>query len=163
MTPVFESLTNKLKERFGVAVESIYEFRDEVTLSVKKEIIDEVCRFLHDNTEWRFDICEDVTAIDWYEPVNRFEVVYHLFCLKHKIRIVLKAKVDERDCVVPTISSVYTGANWQEREVYDMFGIEFSDHPDLRRIYMPEDYEYFPLRKDFPLMGIPGSIPLPQR
>lgn len=163
MSSILESLINKLKETFIASIEAVNTFRGEVTVQVNKEAIVEVCRFLHDNPDCAFEICEDVCGVDLYEPENRFEVVYQLFSLKPKERIALKVKVDEKDCAVPTITSVYSGANWQEREVFDMYGIEFTEHPDLRRIYMPEEFEYFPLRKDFPLMGIPGSIPLPQR
>ncbi len=163
MSSILESLIQKLKETFIASIEAVNTFRGEMTVQLNKEAIIEVCRFLHDNHDCAFEICEDVCGVDLYEPENRFEVVYHLFSLKHKERIALKVKVDEKDCTVPTITSVYSGANWQEREVFDMYGIEFTDHPDLRRIYMPEEFEYYPLRKDFPLMGIPGSIPLPQR
>jgi NADH-quinone oxidoreductase subunit C len=76
---------------------------------------------------------------------------------------VLKADVDESDCTIDTVSSVWQAANWHERETYDMYGIKFNNHPDLRRMYMPEEFEYHPLRKDFPLMGIPGSLPLPKK
>ena len=75
----------------------------------------------------------------------------------------LKADVDESDCKIDTVSSVWKTSNWQERECYDMYGIKFNNHPDLRRIYMPEEFEYHPLRKDFPLLGIPGSLPLPKK
>jgi NADH-quinone oxidoreductase subunit C len=75
----------------------------------------------------------------------------------------LKVAVEEADPFVPSMVSVWLGANWHERETYDMFGIKFTGHPDLRRLFMPEEFEYFPLRKDFPTMGIPDSLPLPRR
>ena len=94
---------------------------------------------------------------------DRFEVVYHLYSLEHKRYVRLKVRVDEQDPVVPTVTGIWPGANWHERETFDMFGIRFAGHPDLRRLYMPEEFEYYPLRKDFPLMGIPDSLPLPRR
>lgn len=83
--------------------------------------------------------------------------------MKNKFRLKLKSDVDEKDCNIDSVSSVWRAANWQERECYDMYGIIFNNHPDLRRMYMPEDFEYHPLRKDFPLLGIPGSLPLPKK
>ena len=94
---------------------------------------------------------------------ERFLVVYQLTSFKNKERLRLKVKVDGSDPVCPSIVSVYKSANWYEREAFDMFGIDFEGHPDMRRIYMPEEYEYYPLRKDFPQMGVPGSIPLPRK
>jgi NADH-quinone oxidoreductase subunit C len=98
-----------------------------------------------------------------YTPTERFQVVYHIFSLKNRFRLRLKISLDESDLRVPTVSSVWSTANWHEREAYDMFGIIFEGHPDLRRLYMPDEFEYFPLRKDFPLMGIPGSLSLPKK
>jgi NADH-quinone oxidoreductase subunit C len=98
-----------------------------------------------------------------YRPEERFEVVYNLYSLKNREYVRLKVLVDERDLTVPTVTGVWPGANWHERETYDMFGIVFTGHPDLRRLFMPEEFEYFPLRKDFPTMGIPDSLPLPRR
>jgi NADH-quinone oxidoreductase subunit C len=89
-------------------------------------------------------------------------MVYILSSLQHSFRLKITADIDERDNRVDSVASVWAGASWAEREVYDMYGIEFNHHPDLRRMYMPEDFEHFPLRKDFPLMGIPGSLPLPK-
>jgi NADH-quinone oxidoreductase subunit C len=108
-------------------------------------------------------LCEDVTAIDWARRKNRFTVVYHIFSLKLNSRLRLKADVDESELSVDSVSSVWKTADWHERETYDMYGIIFNNHPDLRRMYMPEEFEYYPLRKDFPMMGIPGSLPLPKK
>ncbi len=103
----------------------------------------------------------DALGHDRMEKKDRFEVTYNLRNHKTKQRVFLKVRCDERDPHVTSLVSVWTGANWHEREAYDMFGIHFDGHPDMRRMYLPDDFEYFPLRKDFPLMGVPGSIPLP--
>ena len=89
--------------------------------------------------------------------------MYNLYSLGHKRHLRLKVRTGEEHPVVPTVTGVWPGANWHERETFDMFGIRFDGHPDLRRMYMPEEFEYYPLRKDFPLMGIPDSLPLPRR
>jgi NADH-quinone oxidoreductase subunit C len=86
-----------------------------------------------------------------------------LYSLAHKGYLRLKVLVEESDATVPTLTGVWPSANWHERETFDMFGIKFAGHPDLRRFYMPEEFEYYPLRKDFPLTGIPDSLPLPRR
>jgi NADH-quinone oxidoreductase subunit C len=103
----------------------------------------------------------DAFGIDRMEKKDRFEITYNLRNHKTNQRIFLKVRCDERDPHVPSLVSVWGGANWHEREALDMFGVNFDNHPDPRRMYMPEDFEYYPLRKDFPLMGVPGSIPLP--
>jgi NADH-quinone oxidoreductase subunit C len=103
----------------------------------------------------------DGFGYDRMERKMRFEITYNLRNHVTRDRIFLKVRCDERDPHVPSLSSVWSGCNWNEREAYDMYGVVFDNHPDLRRMYMPEDYEYYPLRKDFPLMGVPGSIPLP--
>lgn len=161
MEPAVEPLIQSLREKFGVGVEEVSEFRDETTVTLRKDLIAEACRFLRE--EQGFPLLENISGVDQYRPEFRFEVVYHLFNLEKKIRLALKVRVDESDPELPSITGVYAGANWQEREVYDFFGLTFSDHPDLRRVYMPEEFEYYPLRKDFPLMGIPGSLDLPKR
>ena len=132
-------------------------------LSSIKKILLKFVHFLKSDSELEFNLCEDITAIDWATRKNRFTVVYHIFSIKHNFRLRLKADVDESDCTIDSVSSVWKTANWQERETYDMYGIKFNNHPDLRRMYMPEEFEYYPLRKDFPLMGIPGSLPLPKK
>ncbi len=158
-----ELVTSKLKERFPQINFEISEFRGELTLAFDKKNVVEVCKFLKEDSDLEFRLCEDVTAIDWARRKNRFTVVYHIFTLKHNFRLRLKADVDESECSIDTVTSVWKSANWAEREAYDMYGIKFNSHPDLRRMYMPEEFEYHPLRKDFPLMGIPGSLPLPKK
>jgi NADH-quinone oxidoreductase subunit C len=162
------SITNdrvleRLRAHFNESILSVNEFRGELTVVVKKEDIVRVCDFLKHDDELRFDLLEDLCGVDMYTPIDRFQVVYHVFSLKNKFRLRLKVMVDESDLKVPTVSTVWSTANWHEREAYDMFGIIFEGHPDLRRLYMPDEFEYFPLRKDFPLMGIPGSLSLPKK
>ena len=160
---VKELLQQKLKEKFPKSEFEFSEFRDELSIKLNKENILSVCRFLKEDTDLEFLLCEDITAVDWAKRKDRFTVVYHIFSLKNKFRLVLKSDVDESDCSIDSVSSVWKTSNWQERECYDMYGIKFNNHPDMRRIYMPEEFEYYPLRKDFPLMGIPGSLPLPKK
>ena len=139
------------------------ESKGELTLSFNKQDIVKVCQLLKNDPELSFNFCEDITAIDWSRRTDRFTVVYHIFSMANKFRVRLKCDVDENDCSIDSVSSVWKTADWEERETYDMYGIHFNNHPDLRRMYMPEDFEYYPLRKDFPLMGIPGSLPLPKK
>ena len=156
-------LLDKLQSKFKDSIESVNEFRDELTTVVKKQDIVRICQFLRDDETLKFDSLRDLCGADYYRPHERYEVVYNLYSLKNKFRIRLKVKVDENDSHVPSVVSVWSTANWAEREAYDMYGIIFDGHPDLRRMYMPEEFEHYPLRKDFPLMGIPGSLPLPRK
>ena len=158
-----ENIKEKLQQHFQADIVSINEFRGELTVVVKKKHIVKVCQFLRDDEELCFDSLRDVCGADYYRPDERYEVIYNLYSLKNKFRLRLKVRVEESDLTVPTVTGVWPTADWEERETYDMFGIRFDGHPDLRRIYMPEEFEYFPLRKDFPLMGIPGSLPLPPK
>lgn len=158
-----DSQLQSLRENFRDSIQLVNDFRGERTLVVKKADIVRVCEFLRDNEAFRFDSIRDICGVDYYRPDDRYEVVYNLYSLEGKLRIRLKVCVDESDMHVPSVTSVWEGADWLERETYDMFGIFFDGHPDLRRIYMPEEFEHYPLRKDFPLMGIPGSLPLPRK
>lgn len=158
-----EIITKKLNEHFPDAGFEFSEYVGEFNIKLDKKFIHPVCKLLKEDSELEFLLCEDITAVDWAKRKNRFTVVYHLFTLKHNFRLVLKCDVDESDCNIDTVSSVWKTSNWQERECYDMYGIKFNNHPDMRRIYMPEDFEYHPLRKEFPLMGIPGSLSLPKK
>jgi len=139
------------------AVKKKTEFRGEVTLSIERDAIKEICR--HCKCELGFDMLLDVTSIDNFGEEPRFEVVYELYSMANGLHLRLKLSVSEDDLTVPTVSDVWATANWHEREVYDMMGIKFADHPDLRRILMWEGYPYYPLRKEFPLAGKPTDLP----
>jgi NADH-quinone oxidoreductase subunit C len=158
-----ELIPQKLKAKFSDVDFKISDYKDELTIKLDKKNIVNVCRFLKEDYDLHFSLCSDVTAIDWAKRKNRFTVVYNIFSIKHNFRLRLKADIDESECMIDSVSSVWGAANWHERETYDMYGIKFNNHPDLRRMYMPEEFEYHPLRKDFPLMGIPGSLPLPKK
>ncbi|MCK4224756.1 MAG: NADH-quinone oxidoreductase subunit C [candidate division Zixibacteria bacterium] len=146
-----ENLTlTRLKEKFPELILETVEFRGELTVVVKKEDIVPVCNFLRDDPELSFNFLSDLCGVDYMGRKPRFDVVYHLYSLDKKHRVRLKVKVEEGENV-PTVTSVWSNANWFEREVFDMFGVKFDNHPDLRRILMPEDWEGHPLRKDFPL------------
>jgi NADH-quinone oxidoreductase subunit C len=116
----------------------------------------EVARYLRDTAGAAFDYCSDVTATDWPLRPERFDVIYCLYSIRHRHRVRLKVKAAEHD-PVPSVTGIWPGANWLEREVYDMFGVNFTGHPDRRRILMPEDWQGFPERKDYPLEG-PGEL-----
>lgn len=156
-------IPQKLKEEFPTVEFDVSDYKDELTIKFDKKYVVEVCAFLKSDSELEFNLCSDITAVDWSTRKNRFTVVYNIFSMKHNFRLRLKSDVDESDCKIDSVSSVWGAANWQERETYDMYGIKFNNHPDLRRMYMPEEFEYHPLRKEFPLMGIPGSLPLPKK
>jgi len=158
-----EILLKKITDQFPELKIDTTDFRDELTFSFDKSFIIPVCTFLKSNPDLEFILCADITAIDWAERKNRFTLVYNLYSFKNNFRLRLKSNVDESDCTIDSVTSVWKSANWQERETYDMYGIKFNTHPDLRRMYMPEEFEYHPLKKDFPLTGIPGSLPLPKK
>lgn len=150
-----------LKSKFPTSIIDVKEFQNETTIFVKRDDIPKICEFLRDDNGCQFNYLSDLCGADAYTGENRFEVIYNLLSINLKQRIRIKIFVDENDLRVPTVSNIWEAANWFERETYDMFGIIFDGHPDLRRMYMPEDFEYFPLRKNFPLMGVPNSLPLP--
>jgi len=106
--------------------------------------------YLKEEDPLRFDILADLTAVDFWKRQPRFEVVYHLLSLENKVRLRIKVPVDDSDCTVPSLCKIWPGANWYEREVFDMFGIRFEGHPDLRRILMYPEFQGHPLRKDYP-------------
>jgi NADH-quinone oxidoreductase subunit C len=156
MTP--KQLAKTLKQQFEGIVSDPVEFRGELTLELlDASRIAEVCQFA--KAELGFDFLVDLTTIDNHEETPRWTAVYHLYGYGHSCHLRLKTSVSEESSELPTVSTVWRTANWHEREAYDMMGIRFAGHPDLRRILMWEGYPYFPLRKDFPLAGKPSEMP----
>ena len=148
----------KLATQFEGCFEPPIEFRGEVTLKLRvADRVAEVCSFAKKTLG--FDYLVDISSVDNYGEDPRFTVVYHLYGYGHRCHIRLKTDVSEEISELPTVTSVWRTADWHEREVYDMMGIRFRGHPDLRRILMWEGYPYFPLRKDFPLAGKPTDLP----
>ncbi|KPL00094.1 MAG: hypothetical protein AMJ91_05410 [candidate division Zixibacteria bacterium SM23_73_3] len=143
-------ILTRLKEKFPESILEVAEFRGELTLVVKREDIVPLCTFLRDDPELSFNFLSDLCGVDRLGRKPRFDVVYHLYSLDKGHRVRLKIKVEEGESVL-TVTSVWSNANWFERETFDMFGVKFDNHPDLRRILMPEDWVGHPLRKDFPL------------
>jgi NADH-quinone oxidoreductase subunit C len=158
-----QTVLERLKNRFGDAILESREFRGELTVVVAKERIVEVCSDLKNDPVLSYDFLSDLCGIDMFTPEKRFGVIYNLLSLKNRHRLRIKTFTEEENPRIQTVSGIWGTANAHERETYDMFGIVFEGHPDLRRMYMPEEFEYHPLRKDFPLMGIPGSLPLPKK
>ena len=130
-------------------------------ITIKNEEEMNVCKMLRD--EAGMDWLVDAVSVDRFKKQDRFEMIYNLRSTKTRDRLFIRIKLDSKEPAMESLTQVWDSANWYEREAYDMMGINFINHPDLRRMYMPDDYEYYPLRKDFPLMGIPGSIPLPNK
>ena len=135
------------------AVEEVKFDREEMTIYVERGSIREACVQLKEDSACPFNFLSDVTCVDWYPREPRFDVVYHLLSIPKKERVRLKVRLNSSSPVVESLTSVWPGANYFEREVFDLFGIRFSGHPYLRRILMPEDWEGYPLRKDYPVEG----------
>lgn len=148
-----------LRAAFGEAVVDVMVYAREHTVHIEKKRIVEVCTFLKE--QQGFGYLVDLGGTDRFTDEDRFEVFYNLVNIDAGRRLRLKVRVDEDDPHVPSVTPLFRAANWNERECYDMLGLIFDGHPDLRRMYMPEDFEYYPQRKEFPLLGIPGSLPLP--
>lgn len=151
-------LAQQLKTRFGDLISEPKEFRAEITVQLSDaERIAEVCQFA--KKDLGMDYLVDVSSIDNYGADPRWTVVYHFYGYGHRCHLRLKTDVSEEKSELPTVTGVWRTADWHEREVYDMMGIKFRGHPDLRRILMWEGYPYFPLRKDFPLAGKDSNLP----
>jgi NADH-quinone oxidoreductase subunit C len=142
----------RVKGRFGDDVGPLSEPKIDQHCVVKRDRIVEVCRFLKAEPELGFDLLEDLTAVDWPKK-NVIEMVYHLLSYRHRHVFKLKVEADRAAPSVPTVEGVWKTANWFEREVYDLFGVDFPGHPDLRRIMLPDDWVGHPLRKDYQEAG----------
>lgn len=146
-----------IEKRFAARIRSKVEFRGETTLLIAADALIEIC--LACKEEYGFDYLIDISSLDHFGQEPRFQMVYELYSLEKNIHLRLKFDVSEDSLEVPTVHEIWPTANWHEREIYDMMGIRFSGHPDLRRILMWDGYPYFPLRKDFPLEGKPSDVP----
>ena len=150
----------RLRSGLSDAVVSEHEQHGDATVVVAKDRLLEVLGFLHEEVDLAFDMLSDLTAVDYLDGHRgqqrdadrepRFEVVYHLYSIVHNHRLRVKVGVDEGDCEVESVVAIWPAANWMEREVFDLYGICFANHPDLRRILLYEEFEGHPLRKDYP-------------
>ena len=150
-------LLNSLSQLFGAKLLEKTEFRGETTYTIAPADLREVAKFCRD--ELSFDYLIDITSVDNFGEEPRFEIVYELYSMTRAIHLRLKLRIAEDPGTVDTVSDIWPTANWHEREIFDMMGIKFNGHPDLRRILMWDGYPYYPLRKEFPLEGLPSDMP----
>ena len=150
-------LLTSLGKAFGSKLQERIEFRGETSFVIAAGDLREVATFCKE--ELSFDYLLDITSVDHFGSEPRFEVVYELYSMSRAIHLRLKLRVSEDAPTVDTVSDIWPTADWHEREIYDMMGLKFNGHPDLRRILMWDGYPYFPLRKEFPLEGKPSDMP----
>ncbi len=146
----------KLTQTFADQILEVVDAFGQTTVSVKRDKIVEMLQFLKEDPDLKYDMLMDLFGVDYLEMggFERFAVVYHLYSDTHNTRLRIKAFVPEGDEKIDSVTHLWAAANWAEREVFDMFGIHFTHHPDLRRLLCPDNFEGFPLRKDFPVEGI---------
>jgi NADH-quinone oxidoreductase subunit C len=152
-----EELLASLEKSLAEKIQNKTEFRSETTYTISSSDLHEIAKFCRD--ELSFDYLIDITSIDNFGEEPRFEIVYELYSMPSPVYVRLKLHVSEEMGAVDTVSDIWPTANWHEREIYDMMGIKFNGHPDLRRILMWDGYPFFPLRKEFPLEGLPSEMP----
>jgi len=146
-----DALIDKIKEHFGEAITEAVATLGQQVIRVKKDSYLELCRYLHDDPDAMFDMCADLTAVHWPDKAGQeFEIVAMLYSVPKNRRLRVKASVADGEAC-PSVTGIWAGADWLERETYDMFGIRFDGHPDLRRILLPEDWPGYPLRKEYPI------------
>jgi NADH-quinone oxidoreductase subunit C len=150
-------LLASLGQLLGTKIQEKLEFRGETTFTILAPDLREGAKFCRDDLS--FDYLLDITSVDNFGEEPRFEIVYELYSMTMAIHLRLKLRVSEDQGEVATVSDIWPTANWHEREIYDMMGLRFAGHPDLRRILMWDGYPYFPLRKEFPLEGLPSYMP----
>jgi NADH-quinone oxidoreductase subunit C len=154
-----QKVIDGLTEDFSDKIIDVYQSSGDTFVRVDPNAIVEICESLKE--KHHFIYLADVLGADRFTAQERFEVIYNMVSLRDRERLFVKVWLEEESPRVDSVTTVWNSANWFERQVYDMYGVTFNNHPDMRRVYMPEDFEYYPLRKEFPLLGIPGSIPLP--
>jgi NADH-quinone oxidoreductase subunit C len=142
----------KLQEKFPASILEVKTFREEVNVTVQKKDIFEICKFLHFDPDLQYQMLTDLCGVDFFSEKPRFEVVYLLYSFKNNHRLRLKTKVGEGESIL-SVESIWKAADWLEREAFDLYGISFENHPDLRRILLWDEFEGHPLRKDFPVEG----------
>ena len=152
-----EELFKSLEKSFGEKLQAKTEFRGETSYTIAASDVRDIAKSCRE--QFSFDYLIDITSIDNFEKEPRFEIVYHLYSMAYGVYLRFKLSVPEEAGAVDTVSDIWPTANWHEREIYDMMGIKFNGHPDLRRILMWDGYPFFPLRKDFPLEGLPSEMP----
>ncbi|GAA1362568.1 NADH-quinone oxidoreductase subunit C [Catellatospora chokoriensis] len=154
----YDEVVDALEEAypgFSDAIERVVIDRGELTLHIVPAKIAEVCQILRDDLSLRYELCSSVSGVDYIAEERRLHVVYHLTSMTYRRRIRLECAVTAADPHLPSVTTVYPTADWQEREAYDMFGVIFDGHPNLTRILMPDDWDGHPQRKDYPLGGVP--------
>ncbi|MEV0454798.1 NADH-quinone oxidoreductase subunit C [Catellatospora methionotrophica] len=154
----YDEVVDALEEAypgFSDAIERVVIDRGELTLHIVPAKIAEVCQILRDDMSLRYELCSSVSGVDYIAEERRLHVVYHLTSMTYRRRIRLECAVTAAEPHLPTVTTVYPTADWQERETYDMFGVIFDGHPNLTRILMPDDWDGHPQRKDYPLGGVP--------
>ncbi len=161
MAELLEKIKEKLTEANGFDGIVFTQNINYLMIEVPKERLLEVCTILRD--EFQFEQLRDVVSVDRFTKSERFECIYNVYSLTHSTRMFIRVRLDSKKPEVDSLYPVWQSANWTEREAWDMMGIKFIGHPDLRRMYMMEEYEYHPLRKDYPLMGLPGAVTLPKK
>lgn len=154
-----QKVVDDLSQDHSNSVIDVYRSSGDTFVRVEPKAIVEICRYLKESHH--FVYLTDVFGTDRFTTENRFEVIYNMISLRNRQRLFMKVWLEEENPRIDSVTPVWDAAGWFEREAYDMYGIRFNNHPDFRRIYMPEDFDYYPLRKEFPLLGIPGSIELP--
>lgn len=153
----FDEVADSLAEAYPSypdAVQRVVVDRGEITFYIEKDRIAEVCQTLRDDPALRFEFCASLSGVDYIDQAERLHVTYHLLSMTYRRRIRLEVATSIEDPHVPSVTAIYPTVDWQERETYDMFGVIFDGHPALTRILMPDDWEGFPQRKDYPLGGI---------
>jgi NADH-quinone oxidoreductase subunit C len=154
-----ERILEDISREFADSIISVTEQFGDAILLFEKEALLKIVEFLIKES-YGFDMLLDLTCVDYQEEGKRFEVVYHLFSLKNKLRLRFKARLNEKDLEIDSLTSFFRNANWLEREAYDMFGVRFKGHPYLRRLFMYDGFDGHPLRKDYPLRKQQPKIPL---